>query len=461
VRAFRRRIAFIRAARDERDLYAINANRLKKLQGDRAHQRSMRLNDQWRLIIEVEQHDAGNIIVIVGVEDYHRGRRKKLNDSTNSSAIPPGEIIREELDERGWTQEDLARILGRPLAAVSEIIMGKRSITTQSARELAAAFGTSAELWMNLDSAYQLAKIGEPSGNVSRMADLFARAPVKDMERRGWIEATKDPAELERELCRFYRIDSITSEPALKMAARQSVSEGALTSAQVAWGCRALALAQSVSAAPYDEDRLRSGLQELGALAATPRTARKVPEFLASHGVRLVIVEQLPGTKMDGAALRDAEGRPVIAMSLRHDRIDSFWHTLAHEIVHVLDKDGDAMLDVDISTDGGTAWSVDPEKEQRANAEGAHMLIPRERLDAFILRVSPNFSKARILEFAQEVGIHPGIVVGQLQHRDKIGFHANRAMLVKIREHVIDSAMTDGFGHMPGLLDQPSSGVPR
>lgn len=371
-----------------------------------------------------------------------------MTDRTDN-LIPPGEIIRDELEERGWTQEDLARILGRPLAAVNEIIKGKRSITTQSARELASAFGTSAELWLNLEALHQLDKEKAAPNTISRMARLFECAPIKHMERRGWIEATADPAALERELCRFYRIDSIASEPTLKMAARQSVSEDALTSAQVAWGCRALALAQSVSAAPYDEDRLRSALPQLRKLAVSPETARDVPEFLASHGVRLVIVEQLPGTKMDGAALRDAEGRPVIAMSLRYDRIDSFWHTLAHEIVHVLDRDGDAMLDVDISTDGNTSWSVDPEKELHANEEGAHMLIPREQLDAFILRVSPLFSKTRIIEFAQEVGVHPGIVVGQLQHRGKIGFQANREMLAKVREHVIESAMTDGFGYMP------------
>ena len=65
-----------------------------------------------------------------------------------AEAFPPGEFLREELEERNWTQADLAEIMGRPLVLVNEIISGKRSITPETAIGLAAAFGTSAELWM-------------------------------------------------------------------------------------------------------------------------------------------------------------------------------------------------------------------------------------------------------------------------------------------------------------------------
>lgn len=71
VRAYRKRIQVIRAASDERDLYAIKSHRFKKLVGSRSHQRSMRLNDQWRLVLEVEQGRPKNIIHVVGIEDYH------------------------------------------------------------------------------------------------------------------------------------------------------------------------------------------------------------------------------------------------------------------------------------------------------------------------------------------------------------------------------------------------------
>lgn len=72
-----------------------------------------------------------------------------------AEAFAPGEILKEELKAREWTQRDLAEILGRPFVLVNEIIAGKRGITPETAKELAAALGTSPEFWLNLESAYE------------------------------------------------------------------------------------------------------------------------------------------------------------------------------------------------------------------------------------------------------------------------------------------------------------------
>ncbi len=71
VRSFRKKMQFIRAAADERDLYAMKSLHFEKLKGDRAHQRSMRLNDQWRLILEFETTAGGKVVVVMKIEDYH------------------------------------------------------------------------------------------------------------------------------------------------------------------------------------------------------------------------------------------------------------------------------------------------------------------------------------------------------------------------------------------------------
>jgi proteic killer suppression protein len=71
VKAYRKRIQAIRAANDERDLYAVKGNHFEKLKGDRPHQHSMRLNDKWRLIVEIKSGNPKNTIVVIGIEDYH------------------------------------------------------------------------------------------------------------------------------------------------------------------------------------------------------------------------------------------------------------------------------------------------------------------------------------------------------------------------------------------------------
>lgn len=71
VKAFRKRMQIIRAAKNERDLYEIRGNRFEKLKGDRSHQHSMRLNDQMRLVVELRKGNSKNKIVIISIEDYH------------------------------------------------------------------------------------------------------------------------------------------------------------------------------------------------------------------------------------------------------------------------------------------------------------------------------------------------------------------------------------------------------
>lgn len=79
---------------------------------------------------------------------------------TPADVFPPGEFLREESEERGWTEGDLAAIVGWPLDTISEVILGTRRISPEMARDLGAALGTTAELWTNLDAAYHLPYIG-------------------------------------------------------------------------------------------------------------------------------------------------------------------------------------------------------------------------------------------------------------------------------------------------------------
>ncbi len=71
VRAYRKRLHVIRSAPDERTFYELKSLHFEKLKGNRDHQRSMRLNDQWRLILEIKPSQPKNIMIIVGIEDYH------------------------------------------------------------------------------------------------------------------------------------------------------------------------------------------------------------------------------------------------------------------------------------------------------------------------------------------------------------------------------------------------------
>jgi HTH-type transcriptional regulator/antitoxin HigA len=83
-----------------------------------------------------------------------------------AEVFPPGEFMKEELEARGWSQADLAEMLGWQPSLVSEIVAGKRAITPELARGLAAAFGTDPQFWMNLERTYQLARVKQPDADI-------------------------------------------------------------------------------------------------------------------------------------------------------------------------------------------------------------------------------------------------------------------------------------------------------
>lgn len=364
--------------------------------------------------------------------------------TTKNALFPPGEFIRDELEARGWTQEDLAEILGRPLRTVNQIIAGKKAITPQTAQELAAAFGTTAELWSNLETAYRLGLETNEQSSVARRARLYQLAPVKDMIKRRWITSPATVEEMEAGVMRFLEMQSLDDQPVLEVAARKSTSYNVMTPAQMAWCFRAKQLAKSLRVETFDKNRAENMLSELHALTVSENEARKVPAVLAEMGIRFVVVEHLPRTRIDGATMWLDAHSPLIAVSLRYDRIDGFWHALAHELSHVLH--GDRSIDIDLVGAQQTDTTQKPEAEQRADQEASDFLVPSERMEFFIVRHKPRFSKAGIIQFANLHQIHPGIVVGQLQFRKAILYSHSREMLAPVREIITSTALTDGWG---------------
>jgi HTH-type transcriptional regulator/antitoxin HigA len=155
-------------------------------------------------------------------------------------------------------------------------------------------------------------------------------------------------------------------------------------------------------------------------LLISPQEIRQVPNILAQAGVRFVLVEFVPGAKIDGAAFWMGDV-PVIAMSLRFDRINNFWFVLRHECEHILQKDGQVTIDVELTEKVQRRDTLPPE-EIRANAAAGEFLVPSVVLEDFISRVRPLYSERRILAFARHHGVHPGLVVGQLQYKEEVPY---------------------------------------
>jgi HTH-type transcriptional regulator/antitoxin HigA len=348
----------------------------------------------------------------------------------------PGMYIQEELDARGWSQRDLAFILGIEEPALNKIVRGRTGVSFEMSKALAKAFDIDADFFANLQKAYDFARAEEPDPGVGQRAALQREYPVREMIKRAWIGADN----LEIQLARFFRVESVAH------AAKKTDSGSKMSPLQYAWLCRVLQIADQMPLKAYSESALRQSLPRLRALMSEPEEARHVPRILMECGVRYVIVEGLSGGKIDGVCTWQ-EGRPVIGMSVRFDRIDNFWFVLRHEIEHVLRKHGQNGPIIDAEIMESADDDLISAQEKMANEAAAEFCVPRKEFASFIARKEPFFSERDVVGFARRVQVHPGIVVGQIQARTK-KWDFLRKYLVKIRQFLLPGAMVDGWGQV-------------
>jgi HTH-type transcriptional regulator/antitoxin HigA len=369
-----------------------------------------------------------------------------VNARSPAEVFPPGEFLADELEARGWTQTQFAEIIRRPQKLVNDIILAKRAVTPETAMDFAAALGTSAQFWMNLESAWQLSKVAPRDKAIARAAILHEKFPVREMTKRGWIKPANSVDELEASLCEFFGLKNANDNFIPREHAARRNYENGLSAIQSAWIIRVDQLASSLQTPPYSESTLRKRVGDLEKLMLSPEEIRHIPRILMECGVRFVIVEPIPGSEIQGVCFWINGNRtPVIGLTLKGDQIDKFWFDFWHEIEHVLNGDGKDAIRID---DFDESKPADDRIEENANWLAANHCVPQGPMRDFILRHNPMFSEKNMLGFAKIMKRHPGIIAGQIQRK------TNRWDLFKkhqprIRHIIIQTALTDGYGVAP------------
>lgn len=356
----------------------------------------------------------------------------------------PGEFIRDELEARGWSQRDLAYILGTTEQAVNVIVSGKRGISPEMAKALGQAFDVSPEYFASLQQMYEMANARAPDPGISRRAALQNVYPVREMIKRGWLEDTEIDL-LELQIMRFFGKNNLEEVPYLAHAAKKA-DYNETTYTQLAWLFRCRQIASEMVTPEYLERKLRAFVSDMPRLMVDSEEIRHIPRILGECGVRYVVVETLPKANIDGVCFWLDDLSPVIGMTTQHDRIDNFWFVLRHEIEHVLNNDGRGELraetvDIDLEEETDNL----PPYEIAANKAASECCVPSEQLESFYVRKFPFISERDTLAFAKRVQRHPGIIVGRLQ-RKMSRYDWLAKYKVKVRRVLIGAANVDGWG---------------
>lgn len=257
--------------------------------------------------------------------------------------VPVGELLGRELEARGWSQADFAVVLDRPTQLVSEIVNGKKEITRESAAQIGAALGHTAEYWLKLQDQYLLAEQARNESTqfkldeVRRRARLNEKGPIQLLRKRGFLSSTTLGA-LEIEVKELFELDSLDDEPGFAAAAKRANPDENFSMLQRAWvACVRKKARQLAPDTCYSANELRKLAATLSRTLKTSEHFDNLPEMFRQVGVRLVYVEALPGAKIDGCSMF-VDGYPVIGLSGRGKRLDKVLFALLHEIAHIVQE---------------------------------------------------------------------------------------------------------------------------
>ncbi|MCA0438738.1 MAG: HigA family addiction module antidote protein [Austwickia sp.] len=333
-------------------------------------------------------------------------------------AFPPGNFLLEELDARGWSQADFAEVLGRPTQLVSGIILGKKAVTTETATQIGAALGTGADLWLNLQSSYDLWLAGHNAEDQRALDDVRTRsrmrelAPVPELRRRHLLP-DGPLADQARALCELLEIPDLTGEPTFAASARRHNADQSVTPTQKVWLACARRKARDRTVGAVDREALKQLSEGLTRQIRDAADFARLPAIFAAVGVRLVYVEPFAGSKISGVSflLDDDPTQPVIALSGWGKRLDKVLFTLLHEAAHVVlghARPGQFVID-----EGEGDGRSDPQ-EKSANDLADKWCLPLP------MNLPANIRRTWLAAEAERQGVHPIVIVGRLQHQGVI-----------------------------------------
>jgi HTH-type transcriptional regulator/antitoxin HigA len=331
--------------------------------------------------------------------------------------VDPVDAILFRLDQLGLKPRDLEPYLGGR-SRVSEVLARKRPLSISMIRALHEGLGIPAEALIN--------PAAPPDDDLASSEIQWERFPIREMIARGWIEAegagtwTRNTARHLLEPFFAHAGTQLAAAPLYRRSTHVRAAKDMDEFALRAWTARVLNVAKELPTARRFDPRTLGpehirGLVQLSRLEEGPRLAR---EWLADRGVVLVVEAHLPRTRLDGAAMLAENGTPIVALTIRYDRLDNFWFTLLHECAHVVRHlVGASGADAVEYFDDLDVEDIADSKEREADLFARESLVPSAQWHASAVAFAPSVDAAVAL--AEEVGVSPAVIAGRVRHEKR------------------------------------------
>lgn len=345
----------------------------------------------------------------------------------------PGVTLSEKLKELGMSVKEFAVRTSKPEKTIFAVISGKSSVTSDMAVAFESVTKIPAHFWLNMQRGYDeyvaRQKREEQLASACAWANSF---PLSQMVKYGWLPKMKTAEEKVKVLLSFFQFSTEKAwedyylNQQLKVAFRISLNNIKEPHSISAWLREGEIKAARMDVAAFSENGLREAIPAMKKLCARQPVdfAMELQSLCAKVGVKLIYVPSLPNAPINGST-RWLNDIPCIQMTGRHKRNDIFWFTFFHELGHILlhGKRDIFLEDVEYA-------DKQKDKEDEADAFASRVLLPQAAESEIIKK--GDYSADSIKRFAEEFGVHPGIIVGRLQHKKVIPFTSHSNLFVKV-----------------------------
>lgn len=351
-------------------------------------------------------------------------------------AIHPGRYVVDELEERGWSCDDLASQIGRAPKSVDRVLRGRAPITKPLAADLESALGLSAAVLRRLQESYEEA-LGRLEAEPEMQTDVELlrerRIPWREFVKRGWIRDLGTKVELVGELRVMYDVDTLSDvengrhEAAFRITQKTKFDPWALAAwlQQGEWQVIERQWdTQPKLAERFDPTLFRQNLSEIRDLTSESMFWQPMRSLCAMAGVHLELVPHVRKSGANGVTRWMEDGHPLIQLSLFRGWADVFWFTFFHEAAHVLSEHRRSVY---INLD---RVPREDDAEREADAFARDFMISLDDWQPYWDH--KRCSRASISQLADDVGVHPGIVVGRLQHDRRIPYSSHNDLRTKL-----------------------------
>lgn len=342
----------------------------------------------------------------------------------NLIAFHPGYYIKDMIKDMEISQDEFSKRLGVSGKTVSKLINGKINLSNDVALQLSTMFGTSTEMWLNLQNSYDIKCLEiEQEKQLDSEKDLLKLIDYKYFVKLGFIEDTRNPLEKIKNLCAFFKISKLNillNQDILVnyRSCSESLSEKNIVNSK-AWLQTAINIGKDMESNPFNKSKLEKHIPEIREMTLqSPEVfLPRLKEIFDECGVNFVLLPHLKNSGINGAVTWINSQKVILALNDRRSFADTFWFSLFHEIKHVLQQKHKLTL---ISFNSKKIDQLDKYLEDEADLFAQETLIPDNSYKHFVTK--SNFTEYQIREFAKQINIHPGIIVGRLQKDDYIDY---------------------------------------